>query len=156
MVTLSSVLWKRGFIGSAAIIGIVLLSATGISSAVSAHVPGTLPKDFGEPLQVRGIIQRACLDCHSEETSWPWYSNIPPISWQIHDDVDKGREFMNFSRWKDYSAEERRTFVAEIAHATDTQFMPPPKYLWLHRDARLSKADLDILKEWARSQASKP
>ena len=153
MVTFSSALWKRALIGSAAILGIVLVSAAGRSAAVNANVPGTLPKDFDAPFQVRGVIQKACIDCHSNQTIWPWYSKIPPISWQVHDDVDKGREFMNFSHWNDYSSEERRTFAAEIAHATSAHLMPPPKYLWLHHNAKLSKAHLDTLKDWARNQA---
>jgi hypothetical protein len=155
MITSSSALWKRGIIGAAAILGIVLISATARSNAVNTNVfvDRTLPKDFDAPIQVRGVIQKACLDCHSEQTIWPWYSKVPPISWQIQDDVEKGREFMNFSHWNEYSAEDRRAFAAEIAHATGTHLMPPPKYLWLHPDARLSNADLEVLAEWARHQA---
>jgi hypothetical protein len=111
-----------------------------------------MPKGFDAPEPVRVIIGRACLDCHSDGTVWPWYSNIPPIAWQIHADVDQGRAFMDLSSWNEYTSEERRSFVSQIARATRARVMPPPKYLWMHRDARLSDADLDTLKAWANSQ----
>jgi hypothetical protein len=154
MNTPSSALWKRGIIGAAAILGVVLISSTARSNAVNTTVPAgrTLPEDFDAPIQVRGVIQKACLDCHSDNTIWPWYSKIPPISWQVHDDVERAREFMNFSHWNEYSSEERRAFASEIAHATGSHIMPPPKYLWLHPDARLSNADLEVLAEWGRNQ----
>lgn len=152
--TSRTVLWKRSIIGSAVIAGIALIAATGRSADVKAPVSAgrTLLKDFNAPQPVRSIIQRACLDCHSEETIWPWYSNVPPVSWQVHDDVNNGRGFMNFSHWSEYTPEEQHSYASQIAQATGARVMPPPRYLWMHRDARLSAADLDTLKEWARSR----
>ena len=49
--------------------------------------------------QTRELAQRACFDCHSNETTWPWYSNVAPVSWLVQHDVDEGREYLNFSRW---------------------------------------------------------
>jgi hypothetical protein len=146
--------WKRSIIGSTVVFGIALVLAAGRSNNVPIPVPAgrTLPKDFDAPLPVRRIIQRACLDCHSEQTIWPWYSNIPPISRQIHDDVNNGREFMDFSHWSEYTTEEQTSYASLIAGATSARVMPPPKYLWMHRDARLSSADLDMLKKWAHSR----
>jgi len=142
--------WKRCVIGSGLIVGIVLISAPGRSKDLSNSV--SLPDGFDAPTPVRAIVQRACLNCHSNETVWPWYSKIPPVSWQIHDDVDQGREFMNLSRWGEYAPEERRGLASQMANATRAHFMPPSKYLWLHPEARLSDADLNALKEWAQSQ----
>jgi hypothetical protein len=105
---------------------------------------------FDAPPAVRDIVLRACADCHSEETKWPWYSNIPPVSWQIRADVDDARAVMDLSRWSEYSEEERRDFATEIARATRVHVMPPPKYLWMHHDAKLSRAELDVLKGWAK------
>ena len=154
MFTSRVVFWKRVILGSAVIFGMALISATGRSNDGKASVSTgrTLLKDFDAPPRVRSIIQRACLDCHSEETIWPWYSNIPPVSKQIHNDVEGGREFMDFSYWSEYTAEEQDSYASQIAYATSARSMPPPKYLWMHRDARLSAADLDVLKEWARSR----
>jgi uncharacterized membrane protein len=61
------------------------------------------------PMPVRAILERACQDCHSEKTVWPWYSHIPPVAWQIHTDVEKGRAFMDLSKWNDFTESERRS-----------------------------------------------
>lgn len=153
MFTSRVVFWKRSIIGTGVALGIALALASGRSNDVPVPVAAgsrALPKDFDAPPQVGRIIQRACLDCHSEQTIWPWYSNIPLISRQIHDDVDNGREMMDLSHWSEYTAEERVNYAALIAGATSARVMPPPKYLWMHRDARLSSADLEVLKEWSR------
>jgi hypothetical protein len=97
------------------------------------------------------VLQRACQDCHSANTVWPWYSHIPPISSQIHEDVAKGRAFLDFSKWNDYSDGERRGFTIAIGAAVGGGLMPPPKYLWIHHDARLSTADLRVVQEWVRA-----
>jgi hypothetical protein len=105
------------------------------------------------PEPVRAVLQRACQDCHSANTAWPWYSHIPPLSSQIHADVAKGRAFMDFSKWNDYSDGERRGFTTAIGADIGGGLMPPPKYLWIHRDARLSSADLRLVQEWVRSNS---
>ncbi len=147
--------WKCAGLGAIVLPAIALISAAGgrIHLSPSGSSERTLTKDFKAPLPVRNIIQRACLDCHSEETVWPWYSYIPPVSIQIHNDVNNARQFMNLSRWNEYTTEEQHDFVSQIAYATNAGMMPPTRYLWIHGDARLSAADLAILKEWARSQS---
>ncbi|MBZ5626427.1 MAG: heme-binding domain-containing protein [Acidobacteriia bacterium] len=101
------------------------------------------------PVPVREILQRACQNCHSENTIWPWYAQIPPISRQIHSDVAKGRAFMDLSKWNDYTEGERRGFTAAIGAAIQNHLMPPPKYVWMHREARLSSDELELVKAWA-------
>jgi hypothetical protein len=101
------------------------------------------------PPAVRAILQRACQDCHSDHTTWPWYAQIPPVSWQIHSDVEKGRAFMNFSKWNDYTEDEQRGYKTSIGAVVQGHLMPPPNYLWLHREARLSNSELAILRAWA-------
>jgi hypothetical protein len=100
-------------------------------------------------MPVRTILQRACQNCHSQNTDWPWYSRIRPLSWQIHSDVEKGRTFMNLSKWSDYTESERRGFAVAIEAAIQNHSMPPPKYVWMHREARLSKDDLALVRAWA-------
>src|SRR5437764_2077075 len=83
------------------------------------------------PVPVRAILERACQDCHSENTVWPWYSHIAPIAWQIHTDVERGRAFMDLPKWNDFTESERRGFTAAIGAAVQNELMPPPKYVWL-------------------------
>ncbi|MEX2134878.1 MAG: heme-binding domain-containing protein [Acidimicrobiia bacterium] len=79
---------------------------------------------------------RACFDCHSNETEWPWYTNIAPISWLIQSDVDEGREELNFSEW------DREQEGEEAAETVREGSMPPNAYLLTHPTARLTEAEL--------------
>jgi len=90
------------------------------------------------PPEVAALLHRACYDCHSNETVWPWYSNIAPISWLLVHDVDEGRGKMNFSTGSHLDA---RDMIRQIQNGS----MPKSIYLPLHPDANLSdteKADL--------------
>jgi hypothetical protein len=84
--------------------------------------------------ETRALAQRACFDCHSNETRWPWYSNIAPVSWLVYHDVVDGREHINFSDWN-RSAEQH---VGEFQEVFQKNSMPPGNYLLLHPEARLS------------------
>ena len=84
----------------------------------------------------RELAVRACFDCHSNETVWPWYSNIAPISWSLQNHVEEGREKLNFSEW-DGSQE-----GDEAAETVRDRSMPPTQYLLAHPSARLSDAEL--------------
>jgi hypothetical protein len=151
-------LWKRSILGSAVILPLALMLVSGNTSGAKTAVSGERNRlsGFDAPLPVRAIVQRACADCHSEETKWPWYSNLPPVSWQIRADIDNARAVMDLSRWNEYTDEERREFASLTARSTRVHVMPPPKYLWMHHDAKLSNVELDVLKEWAYAQAKRP
>ncbi len=106
---------------------------------------------WGSP-EARQVAQRACFDCHSNETVWPWYSNIAPISWLIQRDVEEGRAKLNFSEWgvsqgegEWGEAEEGGEGVREIARVVQRGFMPPPYYVLLHPQARLSAQEKQML-----------
>jgi hypothetical protein len=88
----------------------------------------------------RSLAVRACYDCHSNETHWPWYSNIAPVSWLVQRDVDKGRQVVNFSEWNRPQQE-----AAESAEAVAEGEMPPAIYLPLHPAARLSATERTLL-----------
>ena len=109
-------------------------------------------KGSNVPVPVRAILERACQDCHSENTVWPWYSHVPPISWEIHTDVERGRAFMDLSKWNNFTETERRGFTAAIGAAVQDHVMPPPKYVWMHREARLSSDELESIRAWAFAQ----
>src|SRR5262249_46609992 len=97
---------------------------------------------------------RACYDCHSNETSWPWYSAVAPASWVIHRDVSEGRRRMNLSSWADY-AEDPGTLVQkldEIRKAVVSGDMAPRYYLALHPRGRLSESDRATLLSWVTDE----
>lgn len=143
--------WRRGFFGLivAATVGLALTTAPSGGSRNETVIEKSLLAGSDVPVPVRAILQRACQDCHSENTIWPWYAHIPPISWQIHSDVAEGRAFMDLSKWNDYTEGERRGFRVAIGAAIQNHLMPPPKYVWMHRDGRLSSDELELIKAWA-------
>lgn len=103
----------------------------------------TNPRVVAEPAwdsaTTRELAVRACFDCHSNETSWPWYSNIAPISWSLQNHVDEGREKLNFSEWDGSQQGD------EAAETVRDRSMPPTQYLLVHPSARLSDAELAAL-----------
>lgn len=84
----------------------------------------------------KDLVTRACFDCHSNETVWPWYSNIAPASWLIQRDVEEGRQKLNFSEW---GGRERE--VEEIIEIVREGEMPPIQFTLIHAEARLSEAE---------------
>jgi hypothetical protein len=101
---------------------------------------------------VMDIMQRSCQNCHSDRTSWPWYSHVAPMSWMIEKDVHEGRSHWNMSKWDQYSSEERQEILSQMAPMVRNRQMPLPKYLFLHPEAKLSDADVDLLYRWSRSE----
>lgn len=87
----------------------------------------------------RAIVKRACFDCHSNETIWPWYSRIAPVSWLVRYDVDEGRSKLNFSDWKNGAREGERP--DKIGKEITKGEMPPFAYKRAHLEARLTDAE---------------
>lgn len=102
--------------------------------------------------EASAILDRSCRDCHSNETRWPWYSRIPPLSWGVISHVNDGRRHMNFSRWGSYDPEDAREFLVDICALTRKHDMPLGSYLWIHRDARLSDQDIAALCDWSNAE----
>lgn len=103
------------------------------------------------PATVAPILERACRDCHSTRTVWPWYSQVVPVSRLIKHDVEAGRAKFNFSRWANGSATPTRNQLQEICDAASDGSMPPHSYRMMHSQARLSPADVDALCRWAKN-----
>ena len=101
------------------------------------------------PADVVAVLERACYDCHSNETVWPTYSRVAPISWLVANHVHEGRESVNYSTWNRYSAEERAELLEESWEEVEEGEMPEKGYTLLHSQARLSDADRSLLRSWA-------
>lgn len=118
-----------------------------------SNPPVTAPLETSPDLTA--ILRRACYDCHSNETVWPAYSRIAPLSWLIAHDVSEGREHLNFSTWGEYSAKKQAKLLKEIWEEVDEGEMPPFQYYPTHPEARLSKQDKGIIHVWAGAGASR-
>jgi Haem-binding domain len=139
---------------------IVLLSAAGVLVLIQLVPYGRdhdAPPVSAEPLWdsdlTRAFAVAACFDCHSNETEWPWYTNVAPMSWLTQRDVDGGREALNFSEWDRPQGE-----AEEITEVVAEGEMPPWYYAMLHSGARLSEQEQRRLIEGLRAtlQASPP
>jgi hypothetical protein len=102
--------------------------------------PPVLAEPSWDTPQTRGLAARACFDCHSNETIWPWYSNIAPISWLVQRDVDQGRRAVNFSEWNRPQKE-----AHEAAKTVREGEMPPWIYTIRSASARLSVTEKEAL-----------
>ena len=102
--------------------------------------PPVLAEPRWDSPQTRVLAARACFDCHSNETVWPWYSDVAPFSWLVQRDVDEGRRAVNFSEWNRPQKEAR-----ESAKAVRKREMPPRIYTIRSSSARLSAAEREAL-----------
>jgi cytochrome c551/c552 len=100
------------------------------------------------PAEVEAILRRACMDCHSNETRWPFYSRIAPGSWLMARDVGKGRARFNMSEWGDAEEADRALDKESSWEQIEEGEMPPWFYIPLHPDAKLSDAEKATLKAW--------
>ena len=124
-------------------------------------VPGhTLEDVVSVPPAVEAVLTRSCADCHSDHTRWPWYSQVAPISWFLVNHVSEGRRHLNTSEWVrpgvgdpvQYTREKFPTACREVQKGD----MPLFSYLLIHRDARLSPADIQAICGWADEVSARP
>lgn len=101
-----------------------------------------------DPVTMR-TVQAACYDCHSNRSSYPWYASIAPVSWLIDANIKKAKSELNFSEWILYDKHDRVKLLEAVNNVVSEQQMPPPPYLWMHKEARLTAGDIDLITEWA-------
>jgi len=101
------------------------------------------------PPEVRAVLRRACYDCHSSQIEWPWYSHVAPVSWLVARDTREGIAKVNYSAWDRYTAAEQAKKLAKSRKEVDKGKMPLWFYLAIHRNARLSAAEVTLLDAWA-------
>ncbi len=130
-----------------ALVAIQLVPVDRTNPPVETEVPATA--------EVRSVLRRACYDCHSNETVWPWYSRVAPASWLVASDVHEGREELNFSTWNRYTAKQQAKKMKESWDEVAEGEMPPWIYLPLHPNARLSADDRAALRAWSQSVGSR-
>ena len=104
--------------------------------------------EIATPPEVITILKTSCYDCHSNETVWPAYSYIAPMSFFISNDVQEGRKELNFSEWSSYSLNKQQKKMEEMQEEIAEEKMPMPVYLLMHSDAKLGVDQKMILQKW--------
>ena len=113
------------------------------------------PEDSGFLLEtnpsdeVVEILKNSCYNCHSNQTNYPWYSDISPISFWIDNHIDQGKEHLNFSDWTNYDTDKKVYKLEEIIETIEAGEMPLREYIWLHQDSRLNTQQQKAVIEWA-------
>ncbi len=113
-------------------------------------------KDFltmeNPPTEVKQLIKTACYDCHSNETQYPWYTNVAPISWWIKKHIDNGRKKLNYSNWGDYEADKKQHKLKESAEEIHEKQMPLLSYFVMHPEAKLDDTQRQMIVDWIKSK----
>ncbi len=103
--------------------------------------------------EIKPLLQKACYNCHSNQTDWPWYSRLSPASWLIVRDVNAGRERLNFSEWGTYRAISQSRKLDRVGREIMDIAMPPWYYSMLRKDASLTPDDRAQVWAWAASES---
>ena len=102
-------------------------------------------------MEVQNILEKACMDCHSNETNYPWYANVTPINYWLEGHVENGTEHLNFSEWNTYPAGDQRHVSEEIVEVVEKKEMPMLFYWLIHWDAKLTDAERATLVDYFKS-----
>jgi len=105
--------------------------------------------------EVSDILGRACYDCHSNATHWPWYSQVAPVSWFLVSHVNDGRRHLNFSEWAKYDRSKAAKKMQEIDEEVTNKAMPLSSYTLLHPEARLSDQERALISAWAKAESKR-
>ena len=110
----------------------------------------TIDDEIKAPKEVMALLKKSCYDCHSNNTNYPWYGKIAPISWQVNSNIANGRAWLNFSIWSKYDEKKKQKIYKGIVNALKIK-MPPAEYLLIHKEARLTPKERETLINWAKS-----
>lgn len=103
------------------------------------------------PDEVKEIIKTSCADCHSNNTKYPWYSEIAPVSWYLAQHVNEGKEHLNFSEWATYNKNQKSHILKDLEEELEEHKMPLESYLILHKEAKLSIDQYNVLLNWVKT-----
>jgi hypothetical protein len=104
------------------------------------------------PPSVVDVFAHACINCHSDNTRWPWYSHVAPVSWLVETDVKRARQRLNLSRWDRLDTAEQRQLLTAIATVIENREMPLHRYVVFHPEVKLSTDDSIQVIEWTHAE----
>jgi hypothetical protein len=136
-----------------AVVVVVIFAAAQLIRPERANPPTdasrTIQAHMGTTSGLVAVLDRACSDCHSNRTVWPWYTQFAPVSWLMAYGVAQGRKAVNFSEWAAYPPEQQRKLLVEACQDASEGKMPGP-YTLLHPETRLSAQDVGTICAAAR------
>jgi len=106
---------------------------------------------YAVPADVNTILTKACNDCHTNNTIYPWYAEVQPVTWWLDDHIKEGKSHLNFDEYSTYSLRKQYHKMEEVVEQVKEKEMPLNSYTWVHRDAKLTDAERVALTTWAQS-----
>ena len=100
---------------------------------------------------MQAILKKACFDCHSNNTVYPWYSHIQPIGFWLNNHINEGKEELNFSEFNSYENKKARKKMEKVISSQEKGWMPLSSYTLIHKDATLTSTEKTIIIDWAKS-----
>jgi hypothetical protein len=130
---------------------IIFIGIQFVNIDAKEHIKSNPQDEIVVSSEIKKILKRSCYDCHSNNSTIPWYGDIEPSSWLVRSHINDGRKILNFSEFGKYDAEKQKDLFDRIEDSVVIR-MPLASYVWLHNDASLSQEDKAKLKEWSRSE----
>jgi hypothetical protein len=138
--------------------GLILLGALILLQFVRPDVnaggvlgPNHISSVVAVPQEVEQILATSCYDCHSNQTTYPWYTNIQPVGLWMGHHVDEGKDELNFSEFATYKKKRQLHKLDEVVEMIDEKEMPLSSYTWIHKDAILTPEQSTLLVNWAKT-----
>jgi hypothetical protein len=140
--------------GAGLLVGLIALQFVPVlRNAGPAEGPSSLVATQPVPAGVQAILRRACYDCHSNFTKYPWYAAVQPVGWWLNDHVTEGKAELNFSEFATYSTKRAVRKLRSTADEVRERHMPLKSYLLAHSEAKLADADVVTIANWAEDLA---
>lgn len=141
-------LWKK--IGLTLVVATIIIQFIQPARNNSGQVLSVdIENRFFIPPKVQNLLINSCYDCHSNNTNYPWYANIQPIGWLLSNHIKNGKKELNFSEFGFYSTRRQQSKLKAIADQLTDDAMPLYSYIWLHKNAKLSKENKGLIIDWA-------
>jgi hypothetical protein len=121
------------------------------SKNLSADTSKDISTLYNVPDDVKVILQRACNDCHSNKTVYPWYAEVQPVEWWLNDHIVDGKRHLNLNSFTSLKVAVQKKKMEECMEQIKKNEMPLDSYTWIHKDAILSEADKQTINTWCNS-----
>lgn len=128
---------------------LILIALIGIQFIDVERTNPVVTADLKAPGEIKEILIKSCYDCHSNQTEWPWYSYVAPVSWLVANDVAEGRKHLNFSDWEKFPGRKKEELKKEIWEEVRDDKMPMTIYTYTHPGAKLDITQKNLIKLWA-------
>lgn len=118
---------------------------------VSSDKSKNISTMYAVSADVNTILTKACNDCHTNNTIYPWYAAVQPVTWWLDDHIKEGKKHLNFDEYSTYSLRKQYHKMEEVVEQVKEKEMPLDSYTWIHRNAKLSDEERITLTSWAQA-----